>query len=370
MVRSFAKLNLYLAHPKCNRRAVRHHVAAAPWRAVSRQPICPEQFEEMCHMHRLLLCICGVVVSAACDGGSTLDSPTGPNPPGSATATLSGRVTEIVASSGLPIGGALLAIAGGGNAGKTATTNANGEYSFSALRREPFSVTVSASGYLTTAFPIDLRGDGIRDFSLSRSTQQRTPFGPGVFRVGTEIPAGRYFSDPPQSGCYWERQRGLDGIIADIIANRFVPYDGMQYIVDILSSDVAFKTDAKCGTWFDSPRHGAQSSIPAGIWLVGVQIQPGTYQTSSGPSCYWERLRHFQYQGVSGVIANSFSAAARTQTVTIAASDIGFSNDGNCGTWTRASGLSGLSSDTAVTQSVADIERQRALYEEAVGERR
>ena len=317
-------------------------------------------------MHRLLLCVCGVVIAAACDRGST---PTGPNPPAPATANLSGRVTEVVASSVLPIGGAELTIVDGGNAGKTATTNANGEYSFSALRREAFSVTVSATGYLTTAFPIDLRGDATRDFPLSTSTP-RTPFGGGLFRVGTEILPGRYFSDPPQSGCYWERQRGSAGISADIIANRFVTYDAMQYIVDILPSDVAFKTDAKCGTWVDSPRHGAQSSIPAGIWLVGMQIQPGTYQTSSDAGCYWERLRHFQYQGVSGVIANSFSAAARSQTVTIAGSDVGFSNDGKCGTWTRAAALSPLSSDAAATQSVADIERHRALYEQAVGERR
>ena len=316
-------------------------------------------------MHRLLLCVCGVVIAAACDRGST---PTGPNPPAPATGNLTGRVTEVVASSVLPIGGAQLTIAEGGNAGKTATTNANGEYSFTALHREAFSVTVSASGYLTTAFPIDLRGDATRDFPLSPS-MPRTPFGAGVFRVGTDILAGRYFSDPPQSGCYWERQRGSGGVSAEIIANRFVPYDGMQYIVDILSSDVAFKTDAKCGTWFDSPRHGAQSSIPPGIWLVGVQIEPGTYQTSSGAGCYWERLRHFQYQGASGVIANSFSAAARSQTVTIAAGDAGFSNDGNCGTWTRASALSALSSDGADTQSVSDIERHRALYEQAVGER-
>jgi Carboxypeptidase regulatory-like domain len=156
-------------------------------------------------MPRLLLCLCGVVIAAACDRGSTLDSPTAPNPPAPATATLSGRVTETVASSVLPIGGALLTIADGGNAGTTATTNANGEYSFSALRREAFSVTVSASGYLTTAFPVDLRADATRDFPLSPSTP-RTPFGGGSFRVGTDILAGRYFSDPPQSGCYWERQ--------------------------------------------------------------------------------------------------------------------------------------------------------------------
>jgi hypothetical protein len=308
------------------------------------------------------------VIAAACDRGSTSESPTGPNPPGPVTANLSGRVTESTASAVIPIRGAQLTIADGGNMGKTATTDANGQYSFSGLRREAFSVTVSASGYLTTAFPIDLRGNATRDFPLTPSAP-RTPFGGGVFAVGNEIVAGRYFSDP-QSGCYWERQRGSGGTFADIIANDFIAYDGMQYIVDILPSDVAYKTDAKCGTWFDSPRHGAQPSIPPGIWLVGMQIQPGTYQTSSSAGCYWERLRHFQYQGISGTIANSFSAAAKSQTVTIAASDVGFSNDGNCGTWTRASAPSALSADAAPTQSAGDIERNRALYELAVAERR
>ena len=320
-------------------------------------------------MRRFLACLCGVVIAVACDRGSTSESPTGPNPPAPVTANLSGRVTETGGSAVLPIGGALLTIADGGNAGKTATTNGNGEYSFSALRREAFSVTVSASGYITTAFPIDLRGDATRDFPLSPSAP-RAPFGPGVFRVGTEIQAGRYFSDPPQSGCYWERQRGSGGSFADIIANNFVTYDGMQYIVDILPSDMAFKTETKCGAWFDSPRHGAQSSIPPGIWLVRLQIQPGTYQTTPSAGCYWERLRHFQHQGVTGVIANGFGAAGKSLTVTIAASDAGFSSDGKCGTWTQASALTAASSGAASTQSVAEIERHRALYERAVEERR
>ena len=54
----------------------------------------------------------------------------------------------------------------------------------------------------------------------------------------------------------------------------------------------------------------------------------------------------------------------------IAGSDVGFSNDGKCGTWTRAAALSPLSSDAAAAHLVADIERHRALYEQAVGQRR
>ena len=262
----------------------------------------------------------------------------------------------------LPIAGAVLTIGDGANAGKTATTNATGEYSFNELRREAFSMSVSASGYVTNSFSVDLGAAGTRDFSLTL-TAPRAPFGGGQFRVGEQIVAARYFTDPLQSGCYWERQRGLSGTFGDIIANRFVAYDGKQYIVDILASDVAFKTDPKCGTWFDSPRHEPQTSIPAGVWLVGSQVAPGSYEASSGSGCYWERLRNFEYQGQTGVIANSFSAGSKTQSVTIAASDVGFSTDATCGTWTRVSAAAAMQVSAAPEQSLADIEHNRTLYE-------
>ena len=318
-----------------------------------------------CDIRGLGACFASLLIATGCGGGATSGSPTGPNPPVPQTTTLWGRITESGASSAFPIPGAVLTIGDGANAGKTATTNATGDYSFNALRVEIFSVTISASGYVTTNVSVDLGAATRHDFALSL-IGRRTPFGGGQFRVGEDIVAGRYFTDPLQSGCYWERQRGLSGTFGDIIANRFVTYDGMQYIVDILGSDVAFKTEPKCGTWFDSPRHGLQSSIPAGVWLVGSQIAPGTYQVSSGASCYWERLRHFQYQGVTGVIANSFSGAARTQSVTIAAGDVGFSTDANCGTWTRASSADHMQAATASEQSLADIERNRVLYERSL----
>jgi hypothetical protein len=314
-------------------------------------------------MRRLLVCFGTLLIATACGRGSTSGSPTGPNPPAPSTGNLIGRVTEGGTNSVFPIAGAVLTIGAGANAGKTATTNASGEYSFNELRRESFSVSISAAGYVTSDFSVDFRtGGSRRDFSLPLAAP-RKPFSGGQFRVGDQILPGRYFTDPPQSGCYWERQRGFTGTFTDIIANRFVAYDGMQYIVDILASDVAFKTDPKCGTWVDSPIHGGQSSISAGVWLVGSQIAPGTYEVSSRAGCYWERLRHFQHQGVTGVIANSFSAAARSQSITIAADDVGFSNDANCGTWTRASAAKQLQPDAATEQSLADIERNRVLYE-------
>ena len=314
-------------------------------------------------MRRLVVCLSALAIASGCSqSGGSFGSPAGPSPSTPQTATLSGKVTEGGASAVFPIAGAVLTIGNGANAGKTATTNETGEYSFNDLRREAVSVSISASGYVTSSLSIDLQASTTQDFSLSLIAP-RAPFAGGQFRVGEQIVAGRYFADPLQSGCYWERQRGLSGTFGDIIANRFVTYDGRQVIVDILASDVAFKTDPKCGTWFDSPRHEPQSSIPPGVWLVGSQIVPGTYEVSAGAGCYWERLRNFQYQGNTGVIANSFGGAAKTQSVTIAASDAGFSTDANCGTWTRVSAADQLQAVTAPEQSLADIERNRTLYE-------
>ena len=326
----------------------------------------------MRYMRRLLVSFSALLIASSCaDGGPSFGSPTGPNgnAPAAQTANLSGKVTESGASSVFPIAGAVLTIDDGANAGRTATTNASGEYTFIELRREAFSVSIAASGYVSAALPVDLRAAVTRDVSLALIVP-RAPFGGGQFRVGEQIVAGRYFTDPLQSGCYWERQKGLSGTLGDIVANRFVNYDGMQYIVDILASDVAFKTDPKCGTWFDSPRHEPQSSIRAGVWLVGSQIAPGTYEASSSAGCYWERLRHFQFQGNTGVIANSFSGGAKTQSVTIASGDAGFSTDANCGTWTRVSSAVQMNAADALEPSLADIERNWLLYEQSTRARR
>ena len=84
--------------------------------------------------------------------------------------------------------------------------------------------------------------------------------------------------------------------------------------MDILSSDRAFKTDSGCGTWFQSSRRGLQADIAPGMWLVGSQINPGTYRANVASGCYWERMRHFQGT-LSGIIANDFVSSAGQQLV-------------------------------------------------------
>src|SRR6185436_10756893 len=106
-----------------------------------------------------------------------------------------------------------------------------------------------------------------RDFALAVSGPRKR-FGPGQYRVNSEIAAGRYYAGPMTYGCYFERQRGLSGTLDDIIANEFIQADASQWIVDIKSSDVSFESE-ECGIWYNTPRAGRQAPVSDGMWLVG-----------------------------------------------------------------------------------------------------
>jgi hypothetical protein len=68
-----------------------------------------------------------------------------------------------------------------------------------------------------------------------------------------------------------------------------------------------------------------------GSWIVGDDINPGTYRTRIAvEGCYWERLSGFS-GNLSDVIANDFTSAPAV--ITIGASDAGFTSSG-CGDWT------------------------------------
>ncbi|HLX58377.1 MAG TPA: hypothetical protein VKR83_15270 [Ktedonobacteraceae bacterium] len=69
-----------------------------------------------------------------------------------------------------------------------------------------------------------------------------------------------------------------------------------------------------------------------GTFVVGKDIQPGTYRTRTGsPGCYFARLSGFGGT-VDEIIANANTD--NPAIVTIAASDKGFQST-NCGTWTK-----------------------------------
>ena len=160
------------------------------------------------------------------------------------------------------------------------------------------------------------------------------PLQPGTTLIGSGAPAGRYIARNAASGCYWERLSGLGGTTAEIIANDFQGFAG-RIIVDIAATDLAFRFDADCGTFAPyTLTVTPATTIPPGDWVVGSEIVAGTYAATVASGCYWERVTSFA--GTLGsIIANDFISTAGSAYVTVAASDIGFKTDADCGTWSR-----------------------------------
>jgi hypothetical protein len=161
-----------------------------------------------------------------------------------------------------------------------------------------------------------------------KPTPHAREFGNGTWIVGQDIQPGTYRTREASGNCYWERLSGLSGNFGDIIAN-----DGISYptVVTIAPTDKAFESSG-CATWTSdlSQVTASKTTFGDGVWIVGVDISPGTYERTGGGDCYWERLSGFS--GTFGdIIANSFAGAT---IVTIARTDRGFKSE-HCGTWTR-----------------------------------
>lgn len=108
------------------------------------------------------------------------------------------------------------------------------------------------------------------------------------------------------SSCYWERLKDLTGNFESILAN-----DNSigQYYIEVQSTDYALKTDCQLTRLPTIPAHTGEYPlvISAGTYLVGSDIQPGTYKGQGGnditSSCYWERLRSVS-GGFDSILAN------------------------------------------------------------------
>jgi DNA-binding beta-propeller fold protein YncE len=82
-----------------------------------------------------------------------------------------------------------------------------------------------------------------------------------------------------------------------------------------------------------TPQPSRATYFGDGTWVVGDDIQAGTYRSSeTGSGCYWERLSGFSGE-LDDIIANGVTDAIWV--VEIASTDAGFSTE-RCGTWTEA----------------------------------
>ncbi|MBK8051426.1 MAG: hypothetical protein IPK16_32635 [Anaerolineales bacterium] len=147
--------------------------------------------------------------------------------------------------------------------------------------------------------------------------------------VGTDIAPGTYRS-LGGNYCYWERLRGFGGTLGEIIAND-VGYG--PWIVTISATDKGFDS-TRCGEWtldLSPITKNPTDPFGSGMYFVGKDVAPGTWQSSGGPGCYWERLSGFSGQ-FRDIKANDL--VNEPTVVGIDPGDQGFYSH-DCGTWTR-----------------------------------
>ena len=164
-------------------------------------------------------------------------------------------------------------------------------------------------------------------FSPSFLTAQDN-FGEGTHLVGSDIQPGIYQTNGEIT--YFARLSGLGGEFGDIIANEASP--PTPVLVEIKEEDIAFESEGS-GIWSlidDTYKPEMKNSFDDGWWLVGVDIQPGLYRTTSAVD-YYARL-----SGVSAefgdIIANEASTSGPA-IIEIKESDFAFQSSGEM-SWT------------------------------------
>jgi hypothetical protein len=153
-------------------------------------------------------------LAIACSGGNSTTtsapSPTVTPIPTATTVTLSGQVAD--STTATPISGATMSIADGSNAGKSATADSSGNYSFTGLQPSGFTVNASAPNYVAQSKGVTLTSNQTLSFQLTRQTSQPAPTpSPScsyTLSVGSTIdgyPNGVSFPIPvtTTAGCPW-----------------------------------------------------------------------------------------------------------------------------------------------------------------------
>ena len=155
-------------------------------------------------------------------------------------------------------------------------------------------------------------------------------FGDGMWRIGKDIPPGVYAALGGKS-CLWHSFTGSGGSTDDIVRighpGRPVVMIGPEY----RGFHIAGFQSVGCGRWrpIDEITEPVED-ITDGTWIVGQEIEPGTYLSTS--RCPWFRLSGFNDEPNEVIARNDF--AEGKSTVTIESTDAGFMSFG-CGGWAR-----------------------------------
>ena len=146
--------------------------------------------------------------------------------------------------------------------------------------------------------------------------------GDGTFLVGKDIEAGTYQTDGVGDMCYADTTDANGRII-----NQTVQHGRVTFVIDPAAK--LFKTTG-CGTWEKADLSTANdpSTFDDGSYLVGVDVQPGTYQTKGvGDLCYADT------ESETGEILDQ-EVQYGTVTFVIHPDAYTFESSG-CGTWTK-----------------------------------
>jgi len=154
-------------------------------------------------------------------------------------------------------------------------------------------------------------------------------FDDGTHQVGSDIQPGTYRTREGSSGCYYARLAGFSGELDEILANDNT---NDPAIITIAPTDAGFES-RKCATWTQdlSAITDSTTSFEDGTYIVGTDVEPGTYRSSGSSGCYYARLSGFS-GGLENLIANDNTDAPAV--VEIAPTDAGFESK-RCGTWTK-----------------------------------
>ena len=130
---------------------------------------------------------------------------------------------------------------------------------------------------------------------LATGTPTSTPMPPGTYEVGKDIAPGVYRGEAEaDSFCKWARLSDLKEDPDSIIAMGL--HEGPFY-VEVQISDVAITTECELApVELLEPRDPLLTSVPPGMYVVGLDIGPGQYKGEPQEDlfCFWQRLNNFR----------------------------------------------------------------------------
>ena len=121
------------------------------------------------------------------------------------------------------------------------------------------------------------------------------PVLPGTYKVGEEIAPGVYRGEAEEDPfCKWARLNDLNEDPESVTAMGL--REG-QFYVEVQASDVGFTTECPLVPIGNlKPRDPLSAEIPPGMYIVGLDIGPGTYEGKPDEDlfCFWQRLNNLK----------------------------------------------------------------------------